>query len=141
MASIGVRFTFREAVSSVQGMVQDLGGRLRSENVNGRRTALKPSCCCLKTIVLKSATCTSTSLLPVTLVAQLFGGKMVLPHAVCDSCCNVSECFTILLCNSSPSMLQAPQTATLNIHGQVIKSGPPDRCCQRTAHPPWSAHC
>ncbi len=45
----------REAVSSVQDLVQDLGARLRSEKVMGRRTALKPSCCCRNTIVLKSA--------------------------------------------------------------------------------------
>jgi len=50
--------TFRLVVSSVQGLVQVLGVRFRSEKVMGRRTALNPSCFCLKTIVLKSATCT-----------------------------------------------------------------------------------
>ena len=55
--SVCRRFAFSEAVSSVQDIVQDVGVRLRSEKVNGRRTALKPSCCCLKTIVLKSAAC------------------------------------------------------------------------------------
>ncbi len=50
--------TFRLVVSSVQGLVQVLGVRFRSEKVMGRRTALNPSCLCLKTIVLKSATCT-----------------------------------------------------------------------------------
>ena len=53
----GGEHTFRLLVSSLQGLVQSLGVRLRSEKVNGRRTALKPSCFCLNTTVLKSATC------------------------------------------------------------------------------------
>ena len=47
----------RYAVSSVQAKVQDLGVSCRSLKVMGSRTALKPSSCCLNTIVLKSPTC------------------------------------------------------------------------------------